>query len=79
MQLFNWTRNPSRAFSIARRKEEIYDQLMEGMHPVEAPHVRSFLDTLRTYKVCSGRGRVHEWSCSHAHRANYCTLVLGRG
>lgn len=51
MQLFTWTRNPRMAAKIAARKEEIYDELMNGNHPAEVPGVRAFLETLHNYKI----------------------------
>lgn len=54
MQLFTWTRNPTQASKIAARKEEIYDQLMNGNSPAEVPGVRAFLETLHNYKVSKG-------------------------
>jgi hypothetical protein len=59
MQLFIWTRNPSQAAKIAARKEEIYDEIMNGQQPAEVPGCRNFLDTLRNYNVsqqCMGGG-----------------------
>jgi beta-phosphoglucomutase-like phosphatase (HAD superfamily) len=49
MQLFHWTRNPAQAAKIAKRKEEIYDSIMNGVQPAEVSGSRSFLDTLRNY------------------------------
>jgi hypothetical protein len=58
MQLLTWTRNPSAAASIAARKEELYDEIMSGNAPAEAPGVRAFLETLHNVKVrASGRVR----------------------
>lgn len=54
MQLLNWTRNPSAAAKIAARKEEIYDQILNNQQPMEVPGMRSFLETMRNYKVNAG-------------------------
>jgi hypothetical protein len=58
MQLFTWTRNPSQAAKIAQRKEEIYDEIMNGQQPAEVPGCRNFLDTLRNYNVSGWWGRM---------------------
>lgn len=51
MQLFNWTRDPRRVASIRQRKDELYDELMNGVQPAEVVGSRAFFDTLRNYKV----------------------------
>ncbi|KAI8468726.1 MAG: HAD-like domain-containing protein [Monoraphidium minutum] len=51
MQLFTWTRNPAAAAKLAGRKEEIYDEIMSGNAPAEAPGVRAFLETLHNSKI----------------------------
>jgi hypothetical protein len=56
MQLLTWTRNPSAAAAIAKRKEEIYDGLMNGVAPAEVPGVRAFLEMLANFNVRRGPG-----------------------
>lgn len=75
MQLFNWTRNPSYAATIAQRKDELYDEIMNGVQPAEVPNCRGFLDTLRNYKVrrapapphaCMHMTGMHAYACAPA-------------
>ncbi|GBF95857.1 hypothetical protein Rsub_08448 [Raphidocelis subcapitata] len=51
MQLLTWTRNPGTAAAIAARKEEIYDQLMNGNAPAEVPGMRPFLEMLANFNI----------------------------
>jgi hypothetical protein len=49
--IFNWTRNPATATKIARRKEEVYEELLGGLSPAAFPDSKAFLDTLKRNKV----------------------------
>lgn len=73
MQLFHWTRNPAQAAKIAKRKEEIYDSIMNGVQPAEVSGSRSFLDTLRNYNVGGlGSGLIPAESVSAVHSESEC-------
>lgn len=47
--IFHWTQNPTMASRIAKRKDEIYDELLGGVSPAEVPGSKAFLETLRRY------------------------------
>lgn len=49
--IFRWTQNPSVSTQIAKRKAEVYDELVGENHPVGVPEALPFLETLRRYNV----------------------------
>ncbi len=81
MQLFNWTRDPRRVATIRQRKDELYDELMNGVQPAEVVGSRAFFDTLRNYKVCGGAVRcgillLQDWQQGTGMRAAYAHACM---
>lgn len=49
--IFNWTHNPPVARKIAARKEELYEDMLQGVQPAEVVGTRHFLETLYRNKI----------------------------
>lgn len=49
--VFNWTQNPLVAKNIAARKNEIYEELVQGRGPAPMLEAMPFLETIRRYNI----------------------------
>lgn len=49
--IFHWTHNPVIVSRLVQRKEEIYEELTQGLQLTEVPGSRNFLERLRNYQV----------------------------
>ena len=69
-EVFCWTRNFTEVRRLARRKEEVYKQLLGNQQPMLALGLQGLLTSLRNSQVSFASGR----RCS---RHSYCSC--GRG
>ncbi len=47
MRVLNWTQNAATAKQIAKRKAEVYEELLNGRQPAAMLEAPAFLDVLR--------------------------------
>jgi hypothetical protein len=50
-RIFAWTSIPELVTRIAKRKQEVYNELLSGVNPPEVPGTRQFILTLKRNNV----------------------------